>query len=100
MRSASCAFALLVAITLGIGSTSVHAGKKDDKKGNPAPAIGGVVFEVYKDKGGDYRFRLQEGDKLLASSGKGYKTVAEVEQVIDTIKKNAAKAPIVRDDKK
>ncbi len=50
MRAASCVFTLLVAFTLGIGSTStVQAGKKVEKKVEPAPAAGGTVFEVYKD---------------------------------------------------
>jgi uncharacterized protein YegP (UPF0339 family) len=57
-----------------------------DKKDGP------YVFEVYKDRSEEYRFRFKDGDTILAIAGKGYKTKADVEKVIDAIKKHAAKA--------
>ena len=52
-------------------------------------------FEVYKDKAGDYRFRFKdaEGDTLAVPT-KGYKTKADCEKVIDTIKTHAARAKV------
>lgn len=68
-------------------------GTGQDKKDGPA------VFEVYQDKSEEYRFRFKEGDTILAISGKGYKTKADVEKVIDQIKKDAAKAKVVEEKK-
>ena len=56
-------------------------------------------FEVYKDKSEEFRFRFKEGDAILAISGKGYKTKADVDKVIAQIKKDAAKAKVVDDTK-
>jgi uncharacterized protein YegP (UPF0339 family) len=69
--------------------------KKDKAKAATSPATSTSVFEVYKDKGGDYRFRLKNGDgHLLAISGKGYEKKEDCLAVIDAIKKDAAKAKV------
>ena len=49
-------------------------------------------FELYKDKAGEFRFRLKagNGEPLLASEG--YKTRASAVAGIDSVKKNAAAA--------
>ncbi|NNF40452.1 MAG: YegP family protein [Woeseiaceae bacterium] len=46
-------------------------------------------FEVYKDKGGEYRFRLKaaNGQNILASEG--YKTKASCMNGIESVKKNS-----------
>jgi uncharacterized protein YegP (UPF0339 family) len=62
-----------------------------DKKDGP------YVFEVYKDRSEEFRFRFKDGDTILAIAGKGYKTKADVDKVIDSIKKHAAKAKEVED---
>jgi uncharacterized protein YegP (UPF0339 family) len=82
---------LLLALTLSVGGLPVAPGqdkKKDDK-------AGAVIFELYKDKQDEFRFRLKEGDHLLAISGKGYKTREDIQKVIDEIRKDAAKAKLV-----
>jgi uncharacterized protein YegP (UPF0339 family) len=67
-----------------------HLAEAQDK-GKAKPA----VFEVYKDKGGEFRFRLKDSDgDLLAISGKGYDKKADIMMVIDEIKKGAAKATV------
>jgi hypothetical protein len=58
--------ALLVA--LAVGGLSVAPGQ-DKKKDDKATAI----FEVYKDRGDEFRFRLKDGEHSLAIAGKGYK---------------------------
>ena len=49
-------------------------------------------FELYKDKGGEYRFRLKSGngEKILASEGYAAKSGAE--NGIESVRKNAADA--------
>jgi uncharacterized protein len=64
--------------------------KKDAKKGEPkkgeAKATAGTV-EIYKDKGGDYRFRIKDGDgKVIAMSPKGYAEKEDVVKLLDQIK--------------
>lgn len=46
-------------------------------------------FELYKDAGGEFRFRLKagNGEKILASEG--YKAKAGAENGIESVKKNA-----------
>jgi uncharacterized protein YegP (UPF0339 family) len=57
----------------------------------------GIVFEVYKDKGDHYRFRVKEGDTTLAIASKGYDSKEEVMKVIAIIQKEAAKGKIVEE---
>jgi uncharacterized protein YegP (UPF0339 family) len=82
---------LALAVAVGAVGLDQAAGqdKKEKKAGAPA-----VVFEVYKDKQDEYRFRLTDNDVMLAVSGKGYKTRAECLKVIDTIKSAAGKAKV------
>jgi uncharacterized protein YegP (UPF0339 family) len=63
-------------------------------------ATPGSAASIYKDRGDEFRFRLKDGDTILAIAGKGYKTKADVEKVIDHIKKDAAKAKLVDDTAK
>jgi uncharacterized protein YegP (UPF0339 family) len=70
-----------------------HIADAQDKK--PKAAAAGAVFEMYKDKAGEFRFRLKDTDgNLLAISGKGYEKKGECQTVIDAIKKDAAKAKV------
>ena len=72
-----------------------QAKDKDKDKAKAPPAGGAATFEVYKDKSGEFRFRLRAADgDLLASSGKGYATKADVQKVIDEIKRDAPKAKV------
>ncbi|MEQ8936211.1 MAG: YegP family protein [Amphiplicatus sp.] len=49
-------------------------------------------FELYKDKGGEFRFRLKagNGEKILASEG--YSAKSGAENGIESVRKNAADA--------
>ena len=54
-----------------------------------------ATFEVYKDKGGEYRWRLRmQNSKVIASSGEGYTTKRACEDAIESVKKNAVDAPV------
>jgi uncharacterized protein YegP (UPF0339 family) len=60
-----------------------------------------LIFEVYKDKGGEYRFRVKDdAGTILAGSGKGYDDKADCLKIIEVIKKNAATAKIDDQTKK
>jgi len=46
-------------------------------------------FEVYKDKAGEFRFRLKAGNYQVILTGEGYKTKAGCTKGIESIRKNA-----------
>jgi uncharacterized protein YegP (UPF0339 family) len=54
-----------------------------------------ATFEVYKDKGGDYRWRLRTTNtQVIATSGQGYSTKRACEEGIESVKKNAPDAAV------
>ena len=53
-------------------------------------------FEVYTDKAGEYRFRLKARNGQIVAVGEGYKAKASCLNGIESIKKNAPDAPIVK----
>ncbi len=52
-------------------------------------------FEVYKDKKGEFRFRLKAGNGEIIATGESYKAKAGCLNGIESIRKNAADADIV-----
>jgi uncharacterized protein YegP (UPF0339 family) len=69
--------------------------KRKPKDAAPPVATGRATFELYKDRGGKYRFRLKRGDgKILAMSHVGYKDKGDIQKVIETIRREAARASI------
>jgi uncharacterized protein YegP (UPF0339 family) len=54
-----------------------------------------ATFEIYKDKGGDYRWRLRTTNtQVIATSGQGYSTKRACEEGIESVKKNAPDAAV------
>lgn len=52
-------------------------------------------FEMYKDKAGEYRWRLKASNgQVIASSGEGYTTKANCQNGIESVKKNAGGASV------
>jgi len=52
-------------------------------------------FEVYKDKGGEFRWRLQAANnEIVADSNEGYKSKASCLHGIEVVRKLAATAPV------
>lgn len=47
-------------------------------------------FEVYADKGGDYRFRLKAGNGEIILSSEGYSSKSACMNGVESVKKNAA----------
>ncbi|SHI91412.1 hypothetical protein SAMN02745751_01315 [Dethiosulfatibacter aminovorans DSM 17477] len=52
-------------------------------------------FEVYRDKAGEFRFRLKASNGQVIASGQGYKTKESCLHGIESVRKNAADAKIV-----
>jgi uncharacterized protein YegP (UPF0339 family) len=81
-----------------LGSAGAQERKDKDKKSAAAAA---AVFELYVDTAEEFRFRLKDPEGvLLATSGKGYKTKADCQKVIDTIRSTAARARVEELQKK
>ncbi len=54
-------------------------------------------FEVYKDKAGEFRFRLKATNGQIIAVSEGYTTMANCDNGIASVKKNAAEAEIVEE---
>lgn len=57
-------------------------------------------FEMYTDKAGEYRFRLKAKNGEIIATSEGYKAKAGCLNGIESVKKNAADAPVVLPEKK
>lgn len=57
-------------------------------------------FEVYLDKAGEFRFRLKATNGQIIAVSEGYKAMAGCMNGIESVKKNAADAPIVEAEAK
>jgi uncharacterized protein len=89
----ACALFLLAVLTLTVGrpATAAAAPKDGDDSGPTAAA----TFEVYKDKGGEFRWRLRtQNTKVIASSGEGYAEKRACMAAIDSVKRDAPKAAV------
>ena len=52
-------------------------------------------FELYTDKGGDWRFRLKAGNGEVIATGQGYASKSSALNGIDSVRRNAADAEVV-----
>lgn len=57
-------------------------------------------FEVYKDKAGEFRFRLKATNGQIIAVGEGYKALAGCMNGIESVKKNAADSTVVVEENK
>ena len=53
-------------------------------------------FEVYKDKAGEFRFRLKARNGEIIATGESYKAKASCLNGIDSIRRNAPEAELVK----
>jgi uncharacterized protein YegP (UPF0339 family) len=92
---------LLAVVAAGIlGALSFQAASGQQKKGADKGADAkAAVFEIYKDKGGKFRFRLTQGNDLLAIAGHGFATREDCQKVIETIRRVAARAKVEDESK-
>lgn len=54
-------------------------------------------FEVYADKAGEFRFRLKAANGQIIAVSEGYKAVAGCLNGIESVKKNAAEADVIKE---
>lgn len=55
-------------------------------------------FEIYTDKAGEYRFRLKATNGQVIAASEGYKALASCKNGIESVKKNAPDAEVVKED--
>ena len=51
-------------------------------------------FEIYKDRKGEFRWRLRANNNQVIASGEGYTTKAACKNGIASVKKNAGRAKV------
>ena len=51
-------------------------------------------FEIYKDKAGEFRFRLKARNGQIIAVGEGYKAMAGCKNGVESVRKNAAEGKI------
>lgn len=56
-------------------------------------------FEMYTDKKGEFRFRLKATNGQVICASEGYTTKSACKNGIESVRKNAADAPIVEPEK-
>jgi uncharacterized protein YegP (UPF0339 family) len=76
---------LLAAMIAAVSATPGHARQ----------AGGKMTFEIYKDKAGEYRWRLKTADgDILAVPEDAYKNLSGAKQAVESIQKNVAKLKV------
>ncbi len=51
-------------------------------------------YEIYKDKAGEFRFRLKAKNGQIIATSEGYKTMDSCKNGVESVKKNAPEAAI------
>ena len=73
-----------------IASVEDQTAKEVKKEINPK-------FEIYKDKGGEFRFRLKAKNGQIIATSEGYTTLANCLNGVESVKKNSVDAEIVEE---
>ena len=93
----------LVAVVAALGFAAGYAANLTTTPAHAADdasAKSAATFEVYKDKAGEFRWRLKAGNgQNIASSGEGYAEKRGCMAGIESVKKNAPTAKIQEIDK-
>ncbi len=69
----------------------------EDQTAEPIVAAACPKFEMYADKAGEYRFRLKARNGEIIAISEGYSAKAGCENGIDSVRKNAPDAEIVKE---
>ena len=72
-------------------------GEVEDQTVEEVVAVKHPKFEVYTDKAGEFRFRLKARNGEIIATGEGYKAKPSCLNGIESIKKNAPEAPVVKE---
>jgi len=92
--TASETYPTMKACENGIASVKKNSGvhiedqTRDEKQTHPK-------YELYKDKAGEFRFRLKAANGEIIGKSEGYKAKASAKKGIASIAKNAPDAPVV-----
>ena len=83
----------------GIESVRKNAveGKLEDQTVADFAPVTNPKFEVYKDKAGEFRFRLKARNGEIILTGESYKAKASCLNGIDSIRRNAPDSPVVKE---
>ena len=68
----------------------------EDQTAEPVVAATNPKFEIYTDKAGEYRFRLKARNGEIIATSEGYTAKAGCENGIESVRKNAPDAEIVK----
>ena len=74
------------------------AAKLEDQTVTPVVAVTNPKFEVYTDKAGEFRFRLKARNGEIIATGEGYKAKPSCLNGIDSIRRNAPEAAVVKEE--
>jgi uncharacterized protein YegP (UPF0339 family) len=66
----------------------------EDQTAKTIQTITNPKFEIYTDKGGEFRFRLKARNGSIIAASEGYKTKSACENGIESVKKNAPDAAV------
>ena len=83
----------------GIESVRKNAlAEVEDQTTDPVVTVKHPKYEIYKDKAGEFRFRLKaaNGEPILASEG--YASKDGCKNGIESVKRNAPDAPVVEEE--
>ncbi len=80
----------------GVESVSVNApiANFEDQTDDPVKTAVNPKFEMYKDKAGEFRFRLKAKNGEIIAVSEGYKAKAGCLNGIDSVRKNVVDAKI------
>ena len=83
----------------GIASVMKNApiAKLEDQTVAEVAAVTNPKFEVYTDKAGEFRFRLKARNGEIIATGEGYKAKASCLNGVESIRKNAPDAEVVKE---
>ena len=84
----------------GIESVRKNAveAKLEDQTVEGFAAVTNPKFEVYADKAGEFRFRLKARNGEIIAVSKGYKAKNSCLNGIESVRKNAPEASVVKED--
>ena len=97
--TASETYTSLSACENGINSVKKNAGAAIEDQ-TREEKISHPKFELYKDKGGEFRFRMKAGNGQNIGKSEGYKAKASAKKGIASIGRNAADAPVIVEEPK
>ena len=76
---------------------AASAGSVEDQTLPEPVALKHPKFELYRDKAGEFRFRLKAKNGEIVATSEGYKAKASCVKGIESVKRNAASAEVVKE---